>query len=833
MSQNIVALANHSAPVLVAPEGYPPPFTPAKYAIVINTLWFLSLMIGIIVTFVSILAKEWCHDYMAGRTGPMHEQARKRQQRFDGLTTWRMVGLINFLPTLLHIALFLFAIGLSIYLWYIYTIVAAPVIILTGITALFYCSITVLPFIYEFCPYTTALSRLVTSLWSKSRRNRGMMDPNDKIPMDLVTSRALSWVISNSVDSSSVDTALQAISGADHSLPCEPLWDCNAAALVKQRLHSCLASQQLPVTNSGFESLVKLGSESSTFRLCVLYARVLNVLAWDGTKEGWNQSINVFRDVWSDLSKYSDSEISPSTTVGYAGISVWKQHQPYIISNFSKGANSPLGVSSYILLVLERQKDLPSYEAQIFELFYVLQRALIEYNSPDRQHDSVYNRDLISNLVSIVELLPCDNLLTNFNFVSQVLAAAGLILTGHHSPSDSLDDTIGRYAEFNQVDVQLLLFLGLVGLVEAAEATEVALGEDICSSIKLEVIFERLIQLKTFLVSNTQGSWPPSNMRLPFPIGSASTFNDYALETISTYYHRHTSASTSSQLRCVGLAGGLIVANVVGDDCILDHWRPMIYDAFSKENPDSVPHWSYPNTPSHSALQTNTPFLDVAFCAVLGLMRHRPEQYAQRQCLTECFHEIADQLQQVSREFDEPIINDLLQKIVEDDLFDVLIYALLTIRHNCPAPKPWRGIYAEPKLAWWGTRLIWLSHQSVRQRDGDEKEGGLANAIEDFCHSDRDRTSSVSTVFELAAETDTVPEYSTEKASSSTNSFIIRLAQFKSVLLGEIRNPTNTSELLEEVAEPSEGPKRSWSQMLQRTRHKLSVRSPNPYSELV
>ncbi|KAG9096329.1 hypothetical protein FS749_008714 [Ceratobasidium sp. UAMH 11750] len=63
----------------------------------------------------------------------------------------------------------------------------------------------------------------------------------------------------------------------------------------------------------------------------------------------------------------------------------------------------------------------------------------------------------------------------------------------------------------------------------------------------------------------------------------------------------------------------------------------------------------------------------------------------------------------------------------------------------------------------------------------------------------------------------------------------MRLAQFKSVLSGEICNPTGSSELLDEVSEPSEGQglKQSWGNMLERTRRKLSIRSSVPYTEIV
>ncbi|KAG8784707.1 hypothetical protein FRC12_018377 [Ceratobasidium sp. 428] len=661
---------------------------------------------------------------------------------------------------------------------------------------------------------------------------------DDNIPMDMVTSKALSWVISNSQNTKSVDTALQAIAGADHSLPCEPLWNCNAAGLVQQRLHDCFTSQELPVTNSGFETLVKLGSGNLTFRLCVLYARVLNVLAWDGTKDGWNQSINVFRDVWSEfellfdnLARHSGSEIAPSTTVGYAGISVWKQHKPYIISSFSRGTESPLGVSSYILLVLERHGDLPSYEAQLFELFYVLHRGLIDHDASD----PVYKRDLVTNLVSILKHLTCDSLLMDFSYVAQVFGSAGLILNGHHSPPDSLADKVGRYGEFEKIEPELLLFLGLIGLVEVSDSIGTELGEDIHPAVDLGIVFERLVQLKIFLVSNTQGSWPPTDLPLPFPLGRVSTFNDYGLNVISNYYRLHANATTSSQKRCVGLAGGIIVGSVVGNDCILDHWRPMVTDALPLlEDSSASLRWSYPNTPCHPTLRTRAPFLDVSFFAVLSLMKHNTKEYAQRQCLAACFHEIADQIQRVSQESREPIANELIQKTMEYDLFDVLVQALLTIRHDCPSTKPWRGIYAEPKLGWWGARLLELAHQSAHQQDNmGNGVGDVGSAIETFCLTEI--TPNTKTAFELTPDTDAMPEYSTEKASASANSFIMRLAQFKSVLLAEMRNPTDISDdPIEEVLEESTGDlKPSWSTRLQRTRRKLTIRPPNSHTELV
>ncbi|KAF8595745.1 hypothetical protein BDV93DRAFT_514721 [Ceratobasidium sp. AG-I] len=89
-------------------------------------------------------------------------------------------------------------------------------------------SSTILPLVYEFCPYATAVSKVFRKGYHsiyKLKPPRG--DENPK--QDLVTSRALSWLIRSCEVPRSVDVALQAIAGAHHNLPREPLKDCDAA----------------------------------------------------------------------------------------------------------------------------------------------------------------------------------------------------------------------------------------------------------------------------------------------------------------------------------------------------------------------------------------------------------------------------------------------------------------------------------------------------------------------------------------------------------------------------------------------------------------------------
>lgn len=80
-------------------------FTPEGPAVIVNTLWFLSLSLSVGVSLISILAKEWCYSFLAGRVGTTLRQARLRQQRWDGIQRWRMTGILYLLPLLMHISL--------------------------------------------------------------------------------------------------------------------------------------------------------------------------------------------------------------------------------------------------------------------------------------------------------------------------------------------------------------------------------------------------------------------------------------------------------------------------------------------------------------------------------------------------------------------------------------------------------------------------------------------------------------------------------------------------------------------------------------------------------
>ncbi|KAH7332939.1 hypothetical protein B0J17DRAFT_721742 [Rhizoctonia solani] len=137
MSQTLAAIANGSQvpslPLPLETQTNPPQFSVSWSALCVNVLWFLSLSLSVAVSLISMLAKEWCIKFMSGRHGPPGAQARRRQQRWDRVVLWKMEEVLLILPSLIHVSLLLFAIGLSILLWNVHIGVAIPVVFVTTV----------------------------------------------------------------------------------------------------------------------------------------------------------------------------------------------------------------------------------------------------------------------------------------------------------------------------------------------------------------------------------------------------------------------------------------------------------------------------------------------------------------------------------------------------------------------------------------------------------------------------------------------------------------------------------------------------------------------------
>ena len=81
-----------------------------EVAVVENALLYTSLSLSIVVSVLALLAKLWLVSYsrQAFSVGSPYERAMKRQEAYNGVQVWNLRGVINILPAILLIALYLF-----------------------------------------------------------------------------------------------------------------------------------------------------------------------------------------------------------------------------------------------------------------------------------------------------------------------------------------------------------------------------------------------------------------------------------------------------------------------------------------------------------------------------------------------------------------------------------------------------------------------------------------------------------------------------------------------------------------------------------------------------
>ncbi|KAH9071405.1 hypothetical protein EDB83DRAFT_248537 [Lactarius deliciosus] len=138
----------------------PPPFSPPNYAVWVNTLLFLSLVISISCALLATLLQQWARRYLKV-TQPrysLHKRARIRAFFFEGVDKFLLPWAVEALPTLLHVSLFLFFAGISVFLWNVNLTIFKSVVSWVGICTALYGCITFVPIFRHDSPYHTPLS---------------------------------------------------------------------------------------------------------------------------------------------------------------------------------------------------------------------------------------------------------------------------------------------------------------------------------------------------------------------------------------------------------------------------------------------------------------------------------------------------------------------------------------------------------------------------------------------------------------------------------------------------------------------------------------------------
>ncbi|TDL27703.1 hypothetical protein BD410DRAFT_325099 [Rickenella mellea] len=232
ISSQLVAISNGTNLSITSPPPAKTSFRPTSSAVTVNILWFLSLSLGLLCALGATMVQQWARNYaqLIERRPAPNKRARIRAYLYEGIETFRVKAVVDVIPTLLHLSLFLFFTGLVVFLLPIDLRVALPMIIVLIIGVILYTTITFLPMVYKNCPYRTPLT---PTLWNIMQglsllryrtasgnviRIRGkMVEGQEQLATEAIPERnerdtaALRWTLKSLADDNGLERFIDAI----------------------------------------------------------------------------------------------------------------------------------------------------------------------------------------------------------------------------------------------------------------------------------------------------------------------------------------------------------------------------------------------------------------------------------------------------------------------------------------------------------------------------------------------------------------------------------------------------------------------------------------------
>ncbi|KAH9986143.1 hypothetical protein BJV77DRAFT_923939, partial [Russula vinacea] len=156
----LLANSSSSQPVILPVPSDPPKFFPPKSAILVNSLWFLSLVMSLTGALLAVFIQQWAQSYLEatqGRHSPK-ERARIRVFHAEGLENLYLNRVTRAVPILIHISLFLFFSGLPIFLFNVNRTVFNVVVTWLALCIAGYSCFTLMPIFCKNSPYYSPLS---------------------------------------------------------------------------------------------------------------------------------------------------------------------------------------------------------------------------------------------------------------------------------------------------------------------------------------------------------------------------------------------------------------------------------------------------------------------------------------------------------------------------------------------------------------------------------------------------------------------------------------------------------------------------------------------------
>ena len=172
----------------------------------------ISLAASLFSAFLAVLGKQWLGRYEStDLRETVIERGQNRQQKLDGIVTWRFHRVMQSLPLMLQFALFFLGYAIPLSLVDVNTVISYIAFCLTSVGVFFYISVIVAGAVFKNCPYQTATSHflrhlrpkfpgIVHSLEMDGRRFVSAVQPAVQDPEPARNLRCVSWVLWTSLD---------------------------------------------------------------------------------------------------------------------------------------------------------------------------------------------------------------------------------------------------------------------------------------------------------------------------------------------------------------------------------------------------------------------------------------------------------------------------------------------------------------------------------------------------------------------------------------------------------------------------------------------------------
>jgi hypothetical protein len=136
-------------------------FSPSPASLAVNAMWFLSLSLSLACALAAMLAQHWARNYTRSvdryQQSP-YKQGLIRALMFEGLEKSHIAEIVDLIPILIHISLFLFLAGLVVFLHGISLPIAYLVLSVFVICSTLYGVATIFPFLSPESALHTPLS---------------------------------------------------------------------------------------------------------------------------------------------------------------------------------------------------------------------------------------------------------------------------------------------------------------------------------------------------------------------------------------------------------------------------------------------------------------------------------------------------------------------------------------------------------------------------------------------------------------------------------------------------------------------------------------------------